>query len=246
VSAPAPFTDAYREALVPIVTLPDSLTIDQIRPILARAGIDLDATLAALLPVADPADVETLLALAGEPIGLSYSDGFSGSDLLETYTGSIVAIPNVTETIYATPDPAVTEQLAGILATYPQVAEAAAAAKVIADGDLDLIPVFTNEFHQTPASIVDIWDEVQDQKSQRRLAEISLPWGLLIGGLALGLVGTTMFGFGVRRGRGATDVAAGADGSPSADASSADEPVDGAAVPDAPPSPPTDDEPEAG
>lgn len=202
-SAPAPITDAYREALVPIVTLPDSLTIDQIRPILARAGVDLDATLAALLPAADPADVETLLALAAEPVGLSYSDGFSGSDLLETYTGSIVAIPDVTETIYATPDPAVTEQLHDILAKYPEVPEALAAAGVIADGDLDLIPVFTNEFHQTPASIVDIWGDVEDQKGQRRLAEVYVPWGLLIGGVALDIAGTTMFAFRLRRQRSA-------------------------------------------
>jgi hypothetical protein len=198
---PAPITEAYRAALTPIVTLPDTLTIDQIRPILARAGIDLDATLAALLPVAEPADVEALLALAAQPVPLSYSDSFSGGDLVEPYTGSIAAVTSVSETVYATPDTAVTDQLRSILAKYPDVAEAAAAVAVIDRGDLALIPVFTNDYAQTPASIADVWEDIEHQRDQRRLAERTIPWTLLIGGIVVALAGAALVVTASRRSR---------------------------------------------
>lgn len=198
---PAPITAAYQEALAPIVQLPESLTIDQIRPILARAGIDLDATLAALLPVAEPADVETLLGLASQPVALSYSDTFEGGDLIEPYTGSLVVVTRVVETVSATPDPAVTGQLRDILAGYPAVPEAANAVEVIDSGALDLIPVFTNDFAQTPDSVADIWGEVKDLRDQRRLAERTVPRVLLIGGLVLVVAGAALLVLGVRRGR---------------------------------------------
>jgi hypothetical protein len=198
---PQPITDAYRQALTPIVQLPDALTIDQIRPILAQAGIDLDATLAALTPVIDPADLEALLTLAGQPIALSYTDSFTGGDLVEPYTGSIAAVTRVTETVYAVPDAGVTATLQGILDKYPQVPEAAAASAAITAGKLSQIPVFTNDYAQTPESIADVWDDISHQRDQRRLAERTIPWALLIGGVAIDLVGTGMVITALRRGR---------------------------------------------
>jgi hypothetical protein len=198
---PEPITEAYREALTPIVRLPDSLTIDQIRPILAQAGIDLDATLAAILPVADPADVEALLGLAAQPVGLTYTDSFTGSDVVEPYTGSIAAVTRVTETVYAVPDPAVTATLQGILDKYPQVPEAAAASAAITAGKLSQIPVFTNDYAQTPASIADVWGDIDHQRDLRRLAVRTIPWALLIGGIAIDFVGSGLVITALRRGR---------------------------------------------
>jgi hypothetical protein len=221
---PQPITDAYRQALTPIVQLPDALTIDQIRPILAQAGIDLDATLAALTPVIDPADLERLLTLAGQPIALGYTDGFMGGDLVEPFTGSIVAVTNVTETVYATPDAEVTTTLQGILDKYPQVPEAAAASAAISAGRLSQIPVFTNDYAQTPASIADVWSDIAHQRDQRRLAERTIPWTLLIGGIVLDLVGTGMVLAAFRRPRREAASAA-----PVVDAPVVDEPRDSVA-----------------
>jgi hypothetical protein len=215
---PTPITEAYREALTPIVQLPDTLTIDQIRPILTQAGIDLDATLAALTPVIEPADLETLLTLAGQPIALSYTDSFRGGDLIEPYTGSIVAVTNVTETVYATPDAEVTTTLQAILDKYPQVPEAATASAAISAGKLSQIPVFTNEYAQTPASIADVWSDIEHQRDQRRLAERTIPWALLIGGIVIDLVGTGLVLTAFRRQRRSTGPSA-----PPADAAPADQ-----------------------
>jgi hypothetical protein len=189
---PKPITPAYRAALVPIVNLPDSLTIEQITPILAQAGIDLTGTLAALTPVIDPTDLQTLLTLASQPVALSYSDGFTGSDLVQPYTGSIVAVTNVTETVYATPDAAVTATLKTILDKYPSVPQAVTASAAIADGKLSLIPVFTNTYAQTPESIVETFKEIDHLADQRRLAERTVPRALRFGGLILLVVGIAL------------------------------------------------------
>jgi DUF3068 family protein len=199
--APAPITAAYRTALEPIVALPDSLTVEQIAPVLAQAGIDLNGTLAALTPVIDPADLETLLGLAAQPVALSYVDGFEGGDLVEPYTGSIVDVSGVRETVYAVPDPAVTDTLRGVLAKYPDVPEAAGALDAIDDGVLARIPVFTNDYRQTAESVVEVAKEIEHQRDQRRLAERTIPWALLIGGVVLALLGAALVVMALRRQR---------------------------------------------
>lgn len=197
--APAPITAAYRAALEPIVALPDSLTIEQITPILAQAGIDLNGTLAALTPVIDPADLQTLLGLAAQPVALSYVDGFEGGDLVEPYTGSIVDVSGVLETVYAVPDPAVTDTLRNVLAKYPDVPEAAGALDAIDDGELARIAVFTNDYSQTAESVVEVAKDIEHQRDQRRLAERTIPWALLIGGIVIGLVGAGIVIIALRR-----------------------------------------------
>jgi hypothetical protein len=201
IEPPQPITDAYRQALTSIVNLPDSLTIEQIAPILARAGVDLTATLGALTPVIDPTDLETLLTLSGQPVALSYVDGFEGSDVVDRYTGGIIAVTDVTETISAVPDPQLLTALQAILDKYPQVPEAVTASGVIASGGLAQIPVFTNQYHQTPASIADVYGEIRDLGDQRRLAEVTVPRVLRIAGVVLLVLGAVLVTLGLVRRR---------------------------------------------
>ena len=78
-----PITAAYQQSLGETITLPEQVTLTQLDPILRSYGIDVQATLAALLPAATPTELKALIALAGQPIGLVYSTAFSGSTAVE-------------------------------------------------------------------------------------------------------------------------------------------------------------------
>lgn len=188
-SDPLPVTDAYLTALDELTPLPRELTLEQLDPILKEAGIDVDALLPALLPALSPEDTQALLALAGAPIGLQYVYTFTGSDSVEPSTGSIVEVRDVVETLWATPDPAATEALGGILGKYPDVPEAVAATEALQTLATSPIKVFENSFSQTADSVEEIADTVSDNKSQKNLAESTVPTSLLIGGIVLAALG---------------------------------------------------------
>jgi hypothetical protein len=67
-----PLDDAYLAELNTIVALPESLTLDQLKPQLDAAGLDVDAVLSAVAPVVTSADLATLAPIAGQPIPLQY------------------------------------------------------------------------------------------------------------------------------------------------------------------------------
>lgn len=196
--SPVPVSDAYLKALDQLTTLPRELTLDQLKPVLLANGVDVDALLPALLPALSEEDVATLLGLAGAPIPLDYLFSFKGSDAVEKSTGSIVDVSGVEETLYVTPDPAVLPQLVDVLAKYPNVPEAVAAIEGLNQVAANPVPVFTNKFSQTPESVADIADSARDARDQKKLAEETLPMGLLIGGAVLVLVGIVLFGLGRR------------------------------------------------
>ena len=112
-TTPLPVSPAYFTALSTLTPLPTELSLDQLKPILKQAGLDVDVLLPALLPSLTPEDTQALLALAGQPIKLDYLFTFSGSDSVEPSTGSVVEVKDVVETLYAAPDPQVLPQLQG-------------------------------------------------------------------------------------------------------------------------------------
>ena len=86
-----------------VVPLPESMTLEQLKPQLLAAGLDVDAVLAAIAPVITPADLD----LAGgdlprKPIPLQYVLSFEGTAAVETTTGAEVDV-GATESVGARP-----------------------------------------------------------------------------------------------------------------------------------------------
>lgn len=189
----APVSDAYLEQLSASVPLPRELTLEQMKPHLLEAGIDVDAVLAALLPVLSPEDTATLAAFAGEPIGLDYVLSFGGRVGVEPVTGAEVRA-SVAESMGVRPQLDTLPDVLAVLGRYPQVPEAAAAAenlRALAEGPA--IPLFEYSYEQTPASVADIADEAAAMRMQILLVKVWLPIGLAAGALIAFGVGAVIY-----------------------------------------------------
>jgi Porin PorA len=197
-----PVTDAYVAALAP-QGVPTELTLDELRPILAGAGLDLDALLGALLPQLSPDDVQALLAVAEAPVPLSYSLSVETRFGVEPRTGAIVDLSSISQTVGARPDPEAIAPIADVLGRYPQVPEAVGAIETLngfADGPP--IPVFAIDYTQTEDSRSETVEQANDLAGQITLATRTIPLGLLVAGLAAVLV--ALVGFIMARRRPAT------------------------------------------
>jgi hypothetical protein len=205
----APLSDAYLAELNKTVTLPDSVTLDQLEPQLLQAGIDVDALVAALTPVLTPEDAATLNAFAAEPIPLSYVLSFDGTAAVEPVTGAEVTVAS-TETVGARPVLTSLPTLRAVLGHYPDVPEAAATSAAL-DGlvTAPATPLFQFDYEQTPASVADIADQARSMRRQVLAAKFWLPLALAVGaGLSLAA------GVGVALRRGRTGTSRSAAGTP--------------------------------
>lgn len=174
----APLTDAYLAELNEVVALPESLTLDQLKPHLLAAGIDVDAVVAALSPVLTPEDAATLTAFAAEPIPLEYVLSFDGGAAVEPVTGAEVKVAS-TESIGARPDLSGLPALQEVLGNYPDVPEAVAAGGALEDLAADpTITLFEYSYEQTPASVADVADEVRSLRAEVLLAKLWIPLAL--------------------------------------------------------------------
>jgi hypothetical protein len=185
-AAARPISDAYLAELRKGVPLPDSLTVDQLKPQLATMGIDIDALVAALLPVLSEADRASLLAVAAAPVPLQYVLGFSGSMGVERKTGSEVKLYAATEKLGVRPAGTGLATLDALLGRYSDVPEAAtarAALQKVAAGDP--IPVVQFDYAQTPASVAAIATDVKSSIHQAELAERWIPGGMAVAGAVL-------------------------------------------------------------
>jgi hypothetical protein len=189
-----PLDDAYLAELNKIVALPESLTLDQLKPQLKAAGVDVDAVLSALAPVISPADLATLAQIAAQPIPLQYVLSFEGTTGVETTTGAEVDV-SATEWVGAKPVPADPAALQALIGHYPDVPEAVAAGEALAT--LSTAPatkLFEYRYQQTPASVADIADEVKSLRNQIRLVELYVPVGLSVAALLSLAVGAFVYG----------------------------------------------------
>jgi hypothetical protein len=188
-ATPVPASPAYLAAISTFNPLPDSLTLDQLKPVLKAKGLDVDALLPQLLPNLTPEDTTTLLGFAAQPIKLQYLYSFSGADSVEPSTGSIVDVHDVVETLFVAPDPSVLPQLREVLARYPNVPAAVQGVTALDQLAAQPITVFVNSFSQTEASIADVVHTVKDAKKLKDLAETTIPKALLYGGIGLTVLG---------------------------------------------------------
>jgi hypothetical protein len=180
-SKAVPLDAAYLAEMRKSTPLPDTLTLEQLKPHLAKIGIDVDALMTALLPALSPEDSAALVEFAAAPVPLEYTQSFEGSVGVETTTGSEVKVDTVTETLGIRPGAAQVEALLALLDRYPDVraaVEASDALAAIAAGDP--IPVVTYEYAQTDASVADTAATVKDQRAMVLVATRYTPRGLLV------------------------------------------------------------------
>jgi hypothetical protein len=188
----APITPAYQETLGETVPLPQQVTLAQLDPILDANGVDVEKTVAALLPVVTPTELATLTELAAQPITLVYSTAFSGSTAVEPRTGAIVDVTAIDETIEASPDPAALPPLLAILQQHEDVPEVAAALAGLQQLSEHPITLLRYRYAQTPASVLDVAGTVKGKLADIRMAETTIPWTAAIVGGALLALGATL------------------------------------------------------
>lgn len=188
-----PLAQAYVAELNKVVALPESMTLDQLKPQLKALGLDVDATLAAVAPVIRPKDLAALAQLAAKPIPLQYVLSFEGTAAIDTTTGAEVDV-GASEWVGAKPVLADVAALQAIIAHYPDVPAAVAAGdSLTALRSAPATKVFEYQYEQTPASVADIAAEVKALRNQIRLAEMYVPFGLLgVAGLSV-VVGALAF-----------------------------------------------------
>jgi len=148
--AEVPLDDAYLAELNKVVPLPKSLTLDQLKPQLDAAGLDVDAVLFAVAPVITPDDLAVLSEVAARPIPLQYVLSVRGIARVETTTGADVDV-SATEWVGAKPVLADATELQEVLAHYPDVPEAVAAGEALAAlSSAPASKLFEYRYEQTP------------------------------------------------------------------------------------------------
>jgi hypothetical protein len=186
-------SDAYLAEVNKSVPLPESLTLDQLKPQLLAAGIDVDALLVALTPVLTPEDAATLSTFAAEPIPLNYVLSFAGQVAVEPVTGAEIRV-SAAESLGARPVLTSLPALQQVLGNYPDVPEAVATNAALDDlANAPAIPAIEYSYEQTPASVADVADTATDLRRQVLLAKVWLPLGLAAVAVLSLVVGAIVF-----------------------------------------------------
>ena len=148
-------------------------------------------TLAALVRLATPEDLQSLVASTSQPIVLEYVDSFSGRTFIEPDTGAVVDVRSVVERVSVRPAPEALPPLLAILERYrsdPAVDEAVVRLEALAT---EPMPVFEYRYAQVPSSVDEIATWVGDQRDRMVLAERTIPLVLAVAGGLLLLVGVS-------------------------------------------------------
>jgi hypothetical protein len=189
----APLGDAYLAELRKAVPLPDTMTLDQLKPQLLAAGIDVDGLLAALSPVLTPEDAVTLSGFAAEPIPIDYVLSFDGHAAVEPVTGAEVRV-SVSESVGARPSLASLPALQTVLSHYPDLPAASSTSAALGDlAAAPASPLFAYRYEQSPASVADVADTVRDLRRQVRVATVWVPLALGAGAVLSLVVGAAVF-----------------------------------------------------
>jgi hypothetical protein len=184
-----PLTATYLAALDEVVPLPRSLTLLQLQPALLAAGVDVDATLTALVPVISQEDLSVLGALAGNPIPLQYVISYEGVTTVNPVTGTVLDVQGISETVSALPAPTALPPLLDVLGRYTEVPEVVAALEGLEAMSSSPIPVFRHDYALTDASLDEVSSDVAAAVRQIRLAETYVPTGLAVLGFVVAVIG---------------------------------------------------------
>ena len=180
--------------------LPATASVEAFTPQLEALGLDLAAVNAMLAAALTPEDAAAFAAALAQPVPLSYTFSFTGEIAVEPETGAIVALSGVTEGAYVHPDLSAFEILQSRLAAYgddPVVTAINGLLTTLTSQPAQ--PVYVVRYAQTDASIAEMVDTAKSNLDQKRLAEDTIPQGLIGAGTVLYLGGLLMVVISKRR-----------------------------------------------
>jgi hypothetical protein len=187
---PHTLSPVYRAGLEQAIGLPVTTTLKELGRGLERAGVDLSAVVAAL----PRADQERVKQLQGRAIPLIYEESLESRAAIEPKTGTLANLFHERVTVTVRPDPKALAPLVAILNRNEAIAAVRSSQPKLQAASTQAQPVFALDYHQTPASVNDIGDDISTASMQISVVKLWLP--LILVGLGLGLVA-----LGARRGR---------------------------------------------
>lgn len=190
IQRPHALSPVYLAGLEQAVGLPAKTTLGALAAGLRRAGVDLGAVVAAL-PRADQARIARL---QGEPIPLLYEEGLTGRIAIEPKTGTLADLFDERDTVTVRPNPTALAPFVAILSRNQSVAAVRSALPKLEAAAAHAQPVFALDYHQTPASVAAMGNDISSATLQLSIAKLWLP--LIVVALGLGL-----FAVGARRAR---------------------------------------------
>jgi hypothetical protein len=179
---PHSLSPVYLAGLQQAVGLPAKTTLAELGRGLERAGVDLPALVAAL-PRADQARVARLQETV---IPLLYEESVSSKIAIEPRTGSLADLFNERITVTVRPDLTALARVVAILSRNEDVATVRSSLPKLQAASTQAQPVFALDYHQTPASVADIGDDISSATLQLSVAKLWLP--LILAALGLGLL----------------------------------------------------------
>lgn len=192
-----PLTDFY----VTYSSYPTAMSFDELKKTLSAAGLDVDAFLALLTPVLEPADAAALAQLAAQPVSLRYEYSNTGDVSIEPKTGSVVKLSNVVEIITVSPNlDTLKNTLVQLLAKYkdkgtPELVAATekVQAAMTSIGNAPPQKIYEARYTQTDESVKQAVQDAKDSIGKINWVKVYIPWILLILGAAV-LVGGLLMG----------------------------------------------------
>jgi hypothetical protein len=170
--------------------LPTEISFTQFSTQLKAAGLDLDALLGALLPVATPEDLQALQTMTQQPIQLVYSQNSGDVIYIEQKTGATVGA-TFDRTTTMSPDPSGLMGALTIVGNYasdPAIGPAITAAMQAATqlSQAEPIKVFNQNMTIIPSSEADLAASAKDKIPLLAWAKLGIPLiVVIIGALVL-------------------------------------------------------------
>jgi hypothetical protein len=178
---PRALAAGYLAALQQAIGLPATTTLKGLSSGLERAGVDLPAVVAAL----PRADQERIAQLQGKAIPLIYEESLTSRAAIEPKTGTLANLLNERVTVTVRPDPKALAPLVAILKRNEAIAAVRSSQPKLQAASTHAQPVFALDYHQTPASVSDIGDDISAAAKQLSVAKLWLPLMLVTLGLGL-------------------------------------------------------------
>jgi hypothetical protein len=201
-----PVNEDYLAGLSAAVDLPRELTLEQLKPLLAGSGLDMDAVLLQIAGGVTPEDLQALLGIAGQPIPLEYMLQTNGTTAMNPITGVPVDVSSVAETVAVRPTAAWVSSLTDLLGKYPENEGAKTLTAALAGLSSEPTPVFSHQYAQTDESVAIQVADVKDSIAQKTLAEDTIPTGMLAAGASMVVIGFLLVAIPKKRGGSAKGV----------------------------------------
>jgi hypothetical protein len=183
------------------IPVPETVPISSLKPLLAKAGLNMDQLAAGLVPAMAPADQQAFAQAMSGSVKLNYVYSFDGTALVEPTTGAELSV-SATEGLAASPDATAFAPLLGLLTKYQTVPAAAVLKALPALSAAPPSQLFQYQYAPTQASLTDIAGQIKDQRNRIRIVNRWVPGAMFIVGFILVILGV----WGLVRGRKAGEV----------------------------------------